>query len=159
MSPRVISPQIPGVDGRWRGCYNEAEHIWQRDKVSMKPVFTDGAWGVPMMLNSTNLSEIRPRLRNDVVFLRVETGIYLRSSETACVLKGRGAYEWMSALGPRMTGELSVFDLLAGLDEDRRRTGLGLLNALLDKGFARNAARYDGAGLTEAESAGFAPQI
>lgn len=81
--------------------------------------------------------DLRPRLRNDVVFLRVDTGIYLRSSESSCVLKGPGAYEWMSVLGPRMTGESTVAELCEGLDDSRRATAVGLMRTLLARGFAR----------------------
>jgi bacteriocin biosynthesis cyclodehydratase domain-containing protein len=86
---------------------------------------------------SAPLADVRPRLRNDVVFLRVDTGIYLRSSETSCVLKGAGAYEWMSVLGPRMTGEHTVAELCEGLDDSRRKTAVSLMRTLLDRGFAR----------------------
>src|SRR4051812_23473996 len=86
---------------------------------------------------NTSLMDIRPRLRNDVVFLRVDTGIYLRSSDNSCVLRGPGAYEWMSILGPRMTGESSVAELCEGLDDSRRTTAVGLMRTLLNRGFAR----------------------
>ncbi len=105
------------------------------------------------------LMEIRPRLRNDVVFLRVDTGIYLRSSETSCVLKGAGAYEWMSVLGPRMTGESSIAELCAGLDESRRKTAAGLIRTLLDRGFARAVSGSDVRLLPAAVSDLFAPQL
>jgi bacteriocin biosynthesis cyclodehydratase domain-containing protein len=89
--------------------------------------------------DETAFGFIRPRLRNDVVFLRVETGIYLRSAETACVLKGAGAYEWMSVLGPRMNGTHTVDDLCASLDGARLQTAHGLIRTLLARGFARHA--------------------
>lgn len=110
-------------------------------------------------INRAPLMEIRPRLRNDVVFLRVDTGIYLRSSETSCVLKGSGAYEWMSALGPRMTGEFSIAELCEGLDDTRRKTAVGLMRTLLDRGFARAMSRPDVQLLPAAVSDLFAPQI
>ncbi len=90
-------------------------------------------------LDETAFGSIRPRLRNDVVFLRVETGIYLRSAENSCVLKGAGAYEWMSVLGPRMNGEHTVDELCDGLDEERRKTAVGLVGTLISRGFARHA--------------------
>ncbi|HTZ43216.1 MAG TPA: TOMM precursor leader peptide-binding protein [Jatrophihabitans sp.] len=112
-----------------------------------------------MPLTATSLADIRPRLRNDVVFLRVDTGIYLRSAETSCVLKGPGVYDWIAALGPRMTGEWTVADLCTGLDDARRRTAEGLLRTLLDRGFARDASASDDGGLTEPVLARFASQI
>ena len=105
------------------------------------------------------LTDIHPRLCNDVVFLRVETGIYLRSSDSACVLKGPGAYEWMSILGPRMTGELSIAELCDGLDEKRRKTAVGLMRTLLDRGFARHTPPPDTATLPAPVLDMFGPQI
>lgn len=112
-----------------------------------------------MQVASESLTDIHPRLRNDVVFLRVETGIYLRSSDSACVLKGPGAYEWMSILGPRMTGELSVAELCDGLDEKRRTTAVGLMRTLLDRGFARHTPPPDTATLPAPVVDMFGPQI
>ncbi len=108
---------------------------------------------------NTSLMDIRPRLRNDVVFLRVDTGIYLRSSENSCVLKGPGAYEWMSVLGPRMTGESSMADLCEGLDDNRRRTAVGLMRTLLTRGFARAVPAPDPRALPSAVLEAFSPQI
>jgi bacteriocin biosynthesis cyclodehydratase domain-containing protein len=110
-------------------------------------------------VDETPLLQIRPRLRNDVVFLRVETGIYLRSSETTCVLKGPGAYEWMSVLGPRLNGESTIAELCDGLDEKRRGTAIGLIRTLLARGFARDLPKGDSATLPEKISETFAPQI
>lgn len=112
-----------------------------------------------MQLTDPGFADIRPRLRNDVVFLRVETGIYLRSSEVSCVLKGRGVYEWMSALGPRMTGEWTVAELCGGLDEARRGTAQGLVRTLLDRGFARDASSSDAVELPEPVRRQFASQV
>jgi bacteriocin biosynthesis cyclodehydratase domain-containing protein len=112
-----------------------------------------------MPLTSSPLADIRPRLRNDVVFLRVDTGIYLRSSEVSCVLKGQGVYDWMAALGPRMTGEWTVAELCEGLDEGRRRTAEGLVRTLLDRGFARDAVSTVDAELPEQVLRRFAAQI
>jgi bacteriocin biosynthesis cyclodehydratase domain-containing protein len=110
-------------------------------------------------LDETAFGSIRPRLRNDVVFLRVETGIYLRSAENSCVLKGAGAYEWMSVLGPRMDGSFTVDELCGSLDEKRRATAVGLIRTLLARGFARPSAQDDGDALPPDVAAAFAPQV
>src|ERR1044072_3676763 len=80
---------------------------------------------------ATLTDDLRPKLRNDVVFLRVDTGIYLRSPETSCVLKGKGAYEWLAVLGPRMTSRQTLAQLCEGLDPARRGTAVALVKALL----------------------------
>src|SRR3569833_3553247 len=111
------------------------------------------------MATDSELLEVRPRLRNDAVFLRVETGVYLRHSETACVLKGGLAYQRLSALGPRMNGEVSVAELCEGLDEGQRRTVLRLTGTLLAQGFVRDVPPAAAAGLPEAVLRRFRPQI
>lgn len=108
---------------------------------------------------NTSLMDLRPRLRNDVVFLRVDTGIYLRSSENSCVLRGPGAYEWMSVLGPRMTGESTVAELCEGLDDSRRTTAVGLMRTLLSRGFARAVPTPDVRVLPSAVLEAYSPQI
>jgi len=111
------------------------------------------------MATDSELLNVRPRLRNDAVFLRVETGVYLRHSETACVLKGGLAYQWMSILGPRMTGEFSVAELCDGLGDAQRQTVLRLTGTLLAQGFVRDVPPAADAGLPDAVLTRFRPQI
>ncbi len=111
------------------------------------------------MATESELLSVRPRLRNDAVFLRVDTGVYLRHSETACVLKGKLAYQWLSILGPRMNGEVSVGELCDGLDENQRQTVLRLTGTLLAQGFVRDVPPAADAGLPEAVLTRFRPQI
>ena len=111
------------------------------------------------MATDSELLSIRPRLRNDAVFLRVETGVYLRHSETACVLKGGLAYQWMSILGPRMTGEYSVGELCEGLGDAQRQTVLRLTGTLLAQGFVRDVPPAADAGLPDTVLTRFRPQI
>lgn len=111
------------------------------------------------MAMDTELLSIRPRLRNDAVFLKVETGVYLRHSETACVLKGGLAYQWMSILGPRMNGEFTVGELCDGLDEGQRQTVLRLTGTLLAQGFVRHVPPAADAGLPDGVLTRFRPQI
>jgi bacteriocin biosynthesis cyclodehydratase domain-containing protein len=111
------------------------------------------------MATDAELLKIRPRLRNDAVFLKVDTGVYLRHTETACVLKGGLAYQWISILGPRMDGEHSVDELCAGLDTGQRQTVLRLTGALLERGFLRDVPPAGPAGLPDAVVARFRPQL
>jgi bacteriocin biosynthesis cyclodehydratase domain-containing protein len=87
------------------------------------------------------LAAVRPRLRQDAVFLRSDGGAYLRSSETAFFLRGQRAYRWLSTLGPYLNGEHSVSDLCEGLDAGHRDTVLGVVRALLERGFATDVPR------------------
>lgn len=111
------------------------------------------------MATESELLSVRPRLRNDAVFLRVDTGVYLRHSENACVLKGGLAYQWMSILGPRMNGEFTVGELCDGLEEAQRQTVLRLTGTLLAQGFVRDVPPAADAGLPESVLTRFRPQI
>lgn len=111
------------------------------------------------MATDSELLVMRPRLRNDAVFLRVDTGVYLRHSESACVLKGRLVYQWISALGPRMNGEHTLAELCAGLDDDQRRTVLRLTGALLERGFVRAVPSLGDTAPPPAVPARFRPQV
>lgn len=102
---------------------------------------------------------VRPRLRQDAVFLRSDGGAYLRSSDTAFFLRGRSAYRWVSTLGPYLTGEHTVAELCDGLDTGHRTTVLGIVNALLERGFATNVRPAEDIGLEPGVGTRFASQV
>ncbi|MET8094075.1 TOMM precursor leader peptide-binding protein [Micromonospora sp. NPDC005220] len=81
----------------------------------------------------------RPKLRRDVVFLDAPTGAYLRGPDSAFLIRGRSAFRWLTSLGPYLTGEHTVAQLTADLDESQQRTVLTLVRALLGRGFAKDA--------------------
>lgn len=87
---------------------------------------------------ATNL-EMRPKLRHDVVFLDAPAGAYLRGPDNAFLIKGRSAFRWLTSLSPYLTGEHTLAQLTAALDPGQRRTVLTLVQALLARGFAKDA--------------------
>jgi bacteriocin biosynthesis cyclodehydratase domain-containing protein len=88
--------------------------------------------------------EMRPKLRHDVVFLEAPAGVYLRGTDTAVMLKGRSAFRWLTTLRPYLTGEHSVAEICAPLDEGQRRTVANLVRALTSRGFAKNVTAGGG---------------
>ncbi|MFI6266582.1 TOMM precursor leader peptide-binding protein [Micromonospora sp. NPDC051006] len=101
--------------------------------------------------------EMRPKLRHDVVFLDAPAGAYLRGPDTAFLVKGRSAFRWLTSLSPYLTGEHTLAQLTASLDPGQRQTVLSLVNALLARGFAKDAARRSE--LAEPVARRFAAQI
>lgn len=83
---------------------------------------------------------MRPKLRHDVVFLETPAGAYLRGADAAFVLKGRSAYRWLTTLSPYLTGEHSLEELCAGLDNGQRQTVSALVRALVARGFVKDSA-------------------
>lgn len=92
----------------------------------------------------TDVWDIRPKLRHDVVILEATAGAYLRGPDTAFLLKGRTAYRWLSTLVPYLDGEHSVAQMCAGLDAGQRQTVASLIRALTSRGFAKNAVGAGG---------------
>ncbi|KAB1946731.1 TOMM precursor leader peptide-binding protein [Micromonospora sp. ALFpr18c] len=108
-------------------------------------------------LDSAQTLEVRPKLRHDVVFLDAPAGAYLRGPDTAFLIKGRSAFRWLTSLSPYLTGEHTLAQLTAALDEAQRQTVLTLVRALLARGFAKDAG--DRTELAEPVARRFAPQI
>ncbi|AEB45331.1 TOMM precursor leader peptide-binding protein [Micromonospora maris] len=82
---------------------------------------------------------MRPKLRHDVVFLDAPAGAYLRGPDTAFLIKGRTAFRWLTSLSPYLTGEHTLAQLTATLDDGQRGTVLTLVRALIARGFAKDA--------------------
>lgn len=101
--------------------------------------------------------EVRPKLRHDVVFLDAPAGAYLRGPDTAFLIKGRSAFRWLTSLSPYLTGEHTLAQLTATLDQAQRQTVLTLVRALLARGFAKDAG--DRTEVAEPVARRFAPQI
>jgi len=81
---------------------------------------------------------MHPRLRNDVIYLKVDSGAYLKSSAETCVIRGTGIYEWLAALVPLLDGSTSIAEICDGLDSGQTQLVEQLLGTLIDKGFARD---------------------
>jgi hypothetical protein len=84
------------------------------------------------------LVQVRPKLKQDSVFLQTDDGVFLRSDETTFLLKGKSVYRWISALSPYMTGEYTMDQLCDGLEPAQRDTVVRLVDTLLQRGVLKN---------------------
>ena len=91
------------------------------------------------MPGSVDIWGMRPKLRHDVVFLETPAGAYLRGADTAFQIKGRTAFRWLATLSPYLSGEHSLAQLCADLDDGQRQTVAALVRALAARGFIKDA--------------------
>ena len=102
---------------------------------------------------------LRPKLKQDSVFLPNNDGVLFRNGNNVFFLKGASVYQWVSSLAPHLTGEHTLEELCQPLDSGRREMVVRLVRTLLDKGMVKDHVLEDPATLPENVRARFAPQI
>ncbi|GAB3137397.1 hypothetical protein GCM10027290_03060 [Micromonospora sonneratiae] len=85
--------------------------------------------------------------------------MYVRSAHASMVLRGSTAYQLMSTVSPHLTGEHTVAELCDGLPQPQATAVTNLVQALLDRGMARDFQHEREASLPAAVTARFATQI
>ncbi|MGH3885912.1 MAG: hypothetical protein ACRDSZ_04955 [Pseudonocardiaceae bacterium] len=78
---------------------------------------------------------MRPRLRDDVRYVKCPEGVYVHALGGACTLKGTQSYEWLSRLAPHLTGERTLDELVGPLAADQRTMVEGLVRTLSEQRF------------------------
>jgi hypothetical protein len=81
-----------------------------------------------------NSLEIRPRLKQDAVFLRSQHGIFVKHREDSFVIRGQSAFQLLSALAPHLTGEQTLSELCEGLTEGQTSSVMSLVSMLIARG-------------------------
>lgn len=76
----------------------------------------------------------RPRLRQDVAFLQTLEGVYVRGHDGAFVIRGAGAYQYLSALLPHLDGGSTMAEIVAGLPDAHASAVRNLLGTLARRG-------------------------
>ena len=99
---------------------------------------------------------VRPRMRQDVAFLETLDGVYVRGTDGAFVIRGAGAYRYLSALLPHLDGSNSLTEIVAGLPEAHAGAVKSLLTTLASRGVVLDGA---GAVLDEEVRASFPSQV
>ncbi|WP_157987816.1 hypothetical protein [Jiangella endophytica] len=77
---------------------------------------------------------VRPRMRRDVAFLETLDGVYVRGHDDAFLIRGAGAYRYLSALLPHLNGSTPLADLVAGLPPAHADAVRSLLGTLAGRG-------------------------
>jgi hypothetical protein len=84
--------------------------------------------------NARNLFDIRPKLRQDVVFLPSREGLVLRAAVDSVHIQGRSAYRLLTMLSRHLDGTRTLEQICAGLREPHRRAVADLIGTLLGRG-------------------------
>ncbi|HEY0546562.1 MAG TPA: TOMM precursor leader peptide-binding protein [Pyrinomonadaceae bacterium] len=104
-------------------------------------------------------ADVRPKLKQDSIFLPSAQGVVFRNGANVFSLKGKSIYQWVCSLAPHLTGEQTLEELCAPLADGQREMVSKLVSALLDKGLLKNSVPEDKTLLTEAVRARFKSQI
>ncbi|WP_433011821.1 hypothetical protein [Kribbella sp. CA-294648] len=83
---------------------------------------------------------VRPRMRQDVAFLETLDGVYVRGTDGAFVIRGAGAYRYLSALLPHLDGNTAMTDIVAGLPSAHEGAVRSLLGTLAARGVVLDGA-------------------
>lgn len=82
--------------------------------------------------------ELRPRIRQDVLFTQTQSGVLFHNADSGFHLAGKAAYRLASLIVPHMDGRLTVGELCAGLPLDRTTMIVELVSALSAHDYVRD---------------------
>ncbi|MEV6284182.1 hypothetical protein [Kribbella sp. NPDC051770] len=99
---------------------------------------------------------VRPRMRQDVAFLETLDGVYVRGADGPFVIRGAGAYRYLSALLPHLDGSKALGEIVAGLPEAHVGAVKSLLGTLASRGVVLDGV---GAEIAEEVRASYPSQI
>lgn len=85
-----------------------------------------------------DLLEMRPKLKQDSVFIQTEDGVFLRGDENTFLLRGKSVYRWLSTLSPYLTGQYTLDQLCESLDESQQGLVRQLVQTLIERGILKH---------------------
>ncbi|WP_017573696.1 hypothetical protein [Nocardiopsis halotolerans] len=100
----------------------------------------------------------RPRLRQDTVVLEIPEGVFVRGAEDSFIVRGKGAYRYLSVLVPHLDGTKTTEDITASLPEAHANAVRSLLAQLTERGAVLDAPE-PGAVVEDALRERFAAQV
>ncbi|WP_214105611.1 hypothetical protein [Acrocarpospora catenulata] len=86
---------------------------------------------------------VRPRMRTDMAFLETQDGVYVRGHGDGFVIRGAGAYRYLSALLPHLDGSTRLSDLLDGLPPAHAESVRSLIVMLAARGVITDVPESD----------------
>ncbi|WP_432050527.1 hypothetical protein [Verrucosispora sp. NA02020] len=94
---------------------------------------------------------MRAKLRDDLMYVPTEDGVYLETGTTGTEISGGSAYGLIRRIAPHLDGTRTVADLTAGLPAPQQRLVTDLVTMLVDRGIARDLDRDPPHGLQDWE--------
>lgn len=104
-------------------------------------------------------TEMRPKLKQDSIFLKTRDGVFLQSDTATFLLKGKTLYQWLSTLSPYMTGATTLGEICEALAPSQQEMVVRLVDTLLQRGVIKNHVPEPQDLLSEAERTCFNAQI
>ncbi|GAA4874104.1 TOMM precursor leader peptide-binding protein [Saccharopolyspora cebuensis] len=101
------------------------------------------------------MEQVKPKLKNDTLYLPSSDGIYFVSNRGTLTLEGKHVYQWVDKLAPFLTGAHTLDEITENLSEDRKRMVTGLIDGLVAKGFVKDVGDDRPHGLDERELAAY----
>jgi bacteriocin biosynthesis cyclodehydratase domain-containing protein len=102
---------------------------------------------------------MRPKYKEDVTFMPTSDGVYLRSSKSRLMLKGKSLYPLLKHLVPHLNGSVTLEELTAGLIPAKQRMVTQLIEKLLAHDFVRDSSQERCHTLPALEMATYATNI
>jgi hypothetical protein len=120
---------------------------WVEERFSYHPIeevpSTDLLRLLKPSARSKDLSEIRPKLRRDVLFFPVLDGVMLRNDQQSFYLRGDSIYPVLTALAPLFSGNNTLEEICRGLEPPCRESLIRFIKLLLEGGILRDQAREE----------------
>ncbi|MEV0701783.1 TOMM precursor leader peptide-binding protein [Saccharopolyspora sp. NPDC050389] len=105
------------------------------------------------------MDQVKPKLKNDTLYLPSAEGIYFVSNHGTLTLDGKHIYQWVDKLAPFLTGAHTLDEITASLSEDRKRMVAELINGLVQKGFIKDVGDDRPHGLDDGVLAAYESEI
>jgi bacteriocin biosynthesis cyclodehydratase domain-containing protein len=102
---------------------------------------------------------MRPKYKEDVTYIPTSDGVYVRSSKSRLMLKGKSLYPLLDHLVPHLNGNVTLEELTAGLGPARQRMVRQLLEKLLAHDFVKDTSQQRCHLLCPEEMAAYAANI
>ncbi|MGH3925943.1 MAG: hypothetical protein ACRDTT_24300, partial [Pseudonocardiaceae bacterium] len=102
---------------------------------------------------------MRPKLRDDTLYVPISDGVYLKNNRGVLTIPGKQVYQWVDRLAPYLDGTHTLDELTNGLSADRQEMVAQLVELLAGKGFVKDVADDLPHTLSEAETRAYAAEV
>jgi putative thiazole-containing bacteriocin maturation protein len=102
---------------------------------------------------------VKPKLKNDTLYLPSAEGVYIISNGGTLTLKGKQIYGWIDRIAPYLDGRRTLTEITSKLSENRRDIVVDLVRTLHKKGFVKDVAGDLAHGLDPEEQAAYVSEI
>jgi putative thiazole-containing bacteriocin maturation protein len=102
---------------------------------------------------------MRPKYKGDTSFIPTADGVYLRNNTSRLLLKGKSLYTLLERLLPHLNGNVTLEELTADLDTEKKRMVTRLIEKLLTHDFLKDTSQDQPHSLRPTEQETYASEI